>query len=573
MRLFSFMKNLRQKLVSLNRGGVCFVPGSGGIMNPMMYMSVATITLFFFAAAMSSLGALGKAGADPGAPAGGGDFVAGNAAVAADVNKQINILYKALNDGTNSINIDSWTNSTGNLGYTGGNFGIGLAPTASTRLTVHGAKNTLHQLIGDSASATGAPNTDVFASMAFYGNGIKHAQVHFRPTLGNGTLVFGGSTSAANVVNVGQSLDIALSPNGGNVGIGTASPLSTFHVNVTAPTQAVFGSNLADALRIYPGTEPALIWDSSTNLRLGTMTAINAGFSEKLRILTNGNVGIGNAAPGATLDVTGTIRGSSDISTTGGDVQVDKAAGTFRLLRLLTGGVTRWTFGASSTAESGSNAGSDFVIRRNDDSGTIIGTNAFVIFRSTGIVRIPSLGSGTVSSDASGNLSSASDRRLKDIVGESGAGLNALLGLRGKQWRWKKDSGMDTQGIYEGFIAQDVEGIVPAAVGLNERGYKTLAYHSLLPMFANAIRELKSEKDTQVIALEKRATQAEQRYAAGLQQAQSDREVANRDKAAADARIAALEKRLNSELLARQQQDIRLAKLEQALQRQVVARR
>lgn len=74
------------------------------------------------------------------------------------------------------------------------------------------------------------------------------------------------------------------------------------------------------------------------------------------------------------------------------------------------------------------------------------------------------------------------------------------------------------------------------------------------------------------------------KLSAGLRQAQTEQKLtaqklsaavsqSNRDRAAADARIVALEKRLNEELLARQQQDIRLAKLEQMVARQVVVRR
>lgn len=88
-----------------------------------------------------------------------------------------------------------------------------------------------------------------------------------------------------------------------------------------------------------------------------------------------------------------------------------------------------------------------------------------------------------------------------------------------------------------------------------------------------AINELKSEKDAQFIALEKRTSDAEQKHAALLKQAQQD-------KLAAEARAAKLEKILHEEQLVRKQQEIRLAKLEANLQRmakrldgQVVARR
>ena len=186
--------------------------------------------------------------------------------------------------------------------------------------------------------------------------------------------------------------------------------------------------------------------------------------------------------------------------------------------------------------------------------------------QSTGHIRLPGYGAGTLVTDASGNVTVSSDARLKNVIGNTQTGLSQVMELRGRRWHWKPDSGMDTAGTYEGFVAQDVQKLVPTAVGQDSKGYLSLSYVSLLPTFANAIRELKAEKDNQVIALEKRATSAEQKLSAAVSQS-------NRDKAAADSRIAALEKRLNEELMARQQQEIRVAKLEQMLQRQVMVRR
>lgn len=78
-------------------------------------------------------------------------------------------------------------------------------------------------------------------------------------------------------------------------------------------------------------------------------------------------------------------------------------AGYQRMLRLQTGGVLRWVLGANVTAESGSNAGSDFTINRFDDAGASLGT-PLTINRATGLVSIPSLSVTSLNIIPSGTL-------------------------------------------------------------------------------------------------------------------------------------------------------------------------
>ena len=69
------------------------------------------------------------------------------------------------------------------------------------------------------------------------------------------------------------------------------------------------------------------------------------------------------------------------------------AAGT-RDLRFGTGGVRRWVFRADGTAESGSDAGSNFQIRQCTDAGALGGFTALFIERSSGRVKIGTSGVG-----------------------------------------------------------------------------------------------------------------------------------------------------------------------------------
>ncbi|WP_146147785.1 hypothetical protein [Phyllobacterium sophorae] len=76
--------------------------------------------------------------------------------------------------------------------------------------------------------------------------------------------------------------------------------------------------------------------------------------------------------------------------TLSGDLKRSGAAGTNRQLIFQTGGVDRWSVLANSIAESGSNAGSNYVITRSNDAGTFIDA-PFYILRNTGTVGVTSL--------------------------------------------------------------------------------------------------------------------------------------------------------------------------------------
>jgi len=66
---------------------------------------------------------------------------------------------------------------------------------------------------------------------------------------------------------------------------------------------------------------------------------------------------------------------------------INNAAGTSRQLRYQTGGLARWYTAASNEAETGANAGSNYLVTRYDDAGVYI-DSPLSISRSTGIVTL-----------------------------------------------------------------------------------------------------------------------------------------------------------------------------------------
>lgn len=460
-------------------------------MHPLMITSITTICLVFVAAAVSTTHALSKPG---------GDFTSGNPAVAADVNSQFNTLYTALNSGANSINIDSWANAGGNLGYTGGRLGIGIGvPTAKLTL-----------------SQAGGTNADGMRI-------INGATTHYLYSDAGGRLTFGSaSTPTAMVIQ-----------DNGLIGLGTASPTVKLHVLGSFSNSD--GTNLT-SIR----TTGAMVLDNGTQAMSIDTNEINASGALWLNwdntngVYLGGNVGIGTSSPGQKLHVAGNINlnGSNAL-------MWNNSAGTS--IECFSGGSCQFESNGHMDHKTG--AGSFHRFHASDGD---------LVFRvaESGIVTFYDGSGGAQCTINNGVQNCTSDERLKNNIKTLHGSLSRLSALRGVSFS-SKNSGEKRLGV----IAQEVQGAFPELVSLNEDGYLMVQHTGLFGPMIQAINELKSEKDKQVIALEKRA-------------------------AVAETRAAKFEKLLADEQLARKQQEIRLAQLEANLQRvakrldgQVVARK
>lgn len=103
-----------------------------------------------------------------------------------------------------------------------------------------------------------------------------------------------------------------------------------------------------------------------------------------------------------------------------------------------------------------------------------------------------------------------SDARLKKDVEPLASGLAEVAALRGVRFTWDPEQA-DRVGLARGrrlgFIAQEVEQVLPEAVGTDPDGMKTLEPLALLPLLVEAVKELAAEVDSlkqKVAALEKK---------------------------------------------------------------------
>ena len=82
---------------------------------------------------------------------------------------------------------------------------------------------------------------------------------------------------------------------------------------------------------------------------------------------------------------------------------------------------------------------------------------------STGAITMNAYGAGAATFDSSGNITSVSDARLKNITGTFTKGLAEIVKLTPKLYTWKPETGLVTDDINATLIAQDL-----IAAGLSE---------------------------------------------------------------------------------------------------------
>ncbi|MBL0181393.1 MAG: hypothetical protein IPP96_03480 [Chitinophagaceae bacterium] len=113
----------------------------------------------------------------------------------------------------------------------------------------------------------------------------------------------------------------------GNVGIGTNNPLTPLHVNgVSFFTPGGSNIQILDGNRIqgYINGGLNLTTFSDDPIKFTTFTSGGGSGGERMRISSNGNVGIGTATPAASLEVNGYTKLGSDAPS----VKVKKLTGT-----------------------------------------------------------------------------------------------------------------------------------------------------------------------------------------------------------------------------------------------------
>jgi hypothetical protein len=116
-------------------------------------------------------------------------------------------------------------------------------------------------------------------------------------------------------------------------------------------------------------------------------------------------------------------------------------------------------------------------------------TNWRTVGASSNLMTLGSTGSLNIA----GSLTQNSDRRIKDNIAPITDALSKTCALQGSTYT-RTDAGQDTTKVHAGLIAQDVEAVLPEAVG-ETNDIKTIDYSSVVALLVESIKELKSEVD------------------------------------------------------------------------------
>ena len=79
---------------------------------------------------------------------------------------------------------------------------------------------------------------------------------------------------------------------------------------------------------------------------------------------------------------------------------------------------------------------------------------------------------------------------MKIVKGNFTRGLDAILKITPKNYKWKPSTGYDQDHVYSGFIAQNVIKAIPEAVWKNRDGYYSFQDRPVMAAMLNAIKEL-----------------------------------------------------------------------------------
>jgi hypothetical protein len=175
-------------------------------------------------------------------------------------------------------------------------------------------------------------------------------------------------------------------------------------------TLAKFGhlNTIVDYLNAYVAVDSLQLAGSGPITATARYISDSTGINSAISISTIG-VGIGTDAPVGILDLFKSAAATR--------LAIRGDAGQNRLISYRTGAVQRFGLYVNNTAESGSNAGSDFAIRAYNDAGTLLNTPVF-IKRSTGNVGINTLtGTAKLQVVGSGSTSATTSLLVQNSAG------------------------------------------------------------------------------------------------------------------------------------------------------------
>ena len=280
--------------------------------------------------------------------------------------------------------------------------------------------------------------------------------------------------------SVGYTAPLVLNRYGGNVGIGITQPSDRLVVSgavsfvaaigVTSSPAAIYNSTNGWFYIQGNSTNGTLLYadqNRNTSVRVvsdGTIQFHNSG--EKARFDSSGNLGIGTTTPAVSLQVNGIIYAQKQGGTNSTPAFQVRSSG---------GGPRIQTYGLDADANAWMGLGTDMAGNPYEHSlyfsygaGGHVNAGRQTIGPYDGTTystKMTILANGSIGAPTGTNIYNPSDIRLKQNVTTITAGLDKVMGLNPVKFNWIENFSPDEQGkAMLGFIAQEVESIIPEAV-------------------------------------------------------------------------------------------------------------
>ena len=467
-----------------------------------------------------------------------GDSIAANTIVVADIGP-----IDHLNSGTGNTFYIQSNNTTALFIDANQNVGIGTS-SPSAKLSIAGnitqngtlaAWNSPITVFQQSVASfwCNGPTT-VIGHNVLYGTGYAATRIGtgYSSTIGfnmdgagsmdftnYGTGTAGGAASSSIAMRIDSS---------GNLLVGTTTATGKFNVTVTSSgtfQTASYFTNAIDA-DVYTRIKTGV---SDIGCTTSTPLTFSTASTERMRINSSGNVGIGTSTPVNLLHIsssntvpyvainientstTGSLPGGKISWTQGGGIKssivcntygndymafnVGGVGGDVERMRIDSSGnlLVGTTSSLVTSTHSFVNSGGSVLSLRN--SGATAGllwqvgpdsNNSFKVYNASN--------AGMFMSNGATAWSSSSDFRLKTNLIPIENAITKVLSLRTVTGRYKTDE----EGTSRSFlIAQDVQKVLPEAITETPEGYLGLQYTDMIPLLTAAIKELKEIVDLQ----------------------------------------------------------------------------
>ena len=276
----------------------------------------------------------------------------------------------------------------------------------------------------------------------------------------------------------------------GNVGIGTSTPSQRLTIaqtngypvidfNNSGTTYGDLGFQVDKMVLSSYSTTPLTFWTNGT---------------ERMRITSGGNVGIGTTNPLALLHIqsaepTFRITDSSDggvtfIGSTGGYSYIRPFSRDFKFINAAGSSMLTITSGGAVLMGIGTNSASARLALDAIGMAVYDGGNYRQCYMN-GSTMAWWNGSNQGTLTSAGVWTNASDISIKKDVVDIKYGLDAVLELKPRSYKMKND---DLEQV--GFIAQEVEQVIAELVSTDNKGMKGLSYGQLTAVLVKAIQEL-----------------------------------------------------------------------------------